>query len=335
MKNSRIMVLPVRALVVGLVLSLLAACTSASPSASPGASATGGPNATQQATPAEPDKVVFGTVPIAGTAAAYVGKQAGYFEEANIDLEIANAVQFANIVADVVAGTYQFGTVSVGTAANAIIQGLPIKIVANTYYSAGEQKLMVLTDGPIKTIKDLEGKHIGLGGLNNNFQSGIIEQMRDAGVDVSTIEFTLISPPDLPASLRNGVVDAAQVNEPGIVSAGDTFTAIIPEPFKPYGDQPCNNYVIAATDWLDQNSELARRFLTAYNKAGDYAASNKDAVIKAVMSFSETPESVLQGMTMPGFASGLYKDSFNATIQGMYDEGFLTRIVTVDEAFWE
>ncbi len=46
------------------------------------------------------DKVVFGTVPIAGTAAAWVGKDAGYFKEAGIDLEIANAVQFANIVAE-------------------------------------------------------------------------------------------------------------------------------------------------------------------------------------------------------------------------------------------
>ena len=174
------------------------------------------------------DKVVFGTVPIAGTSAAWVGKDAGYFEEAGIDLEIANAVQFANIVADVMAGTYQFGTVSVGTAAQAIIEGLPIKIVANTYHSAGEQKLMALSSGPIKTIADLKGKHIGLGGLNNNFQAGIIAQMKEAGVDPSTVTFTLISPPDLPASLRNGVVDAAQINEPGIVGAGDEFTASHP-----------------------------------------------------------------------------------------------------------
>jgi NitT/TauT family transport system substrate-binding protein len=305
-------------LVLGLVVGLVAACSS---SASP--------------TPAPKDKIVFGTVPIAGTASVYVGKDQGFFDEANIDVEVANAVQFANIVGDVVAGTYNFGTVSVGTAANAIIEGIPIKIVGNTYYSAGEQQLMVLSSGPIKTIKDLEGKHIGLGGLNNNFQSGIIEQMTAAGVDVSTIEFTLISPPDIPAALRNGVIDAGQINEPFIVQAGDEFFAVIPKPFAPYGDQPCNNYVIAKTDWLDANRELAERFLAAYDKGGDYAAANKAAVIKAVMSFSEVPEATLQNMTMPGYASGLYKDSFQKTIQGMFDEGFLKRLVTVDEAFWQ
>jgi hypothetical protein len=39
-------------------------------------------------------------------------------------------------------------------------------------------------------------------------------------------------------------------------------------------------------------------------------------------------------MTMPGFGSDLRKESFQATVQGMYDLRFLKRIVTVDEAFW-
>jgi len=314
MKSSALTVVKSRNLVAGMAMMLFAGFSNSGADAA--------------------DHVIFGTVPIAGTAAAWVGKDAGFFEEEGIDLEIADAVQFANIVADVMAGTYNFGTVSVGTAAQAIIEGLPIQIVANTYHSAGEQRLMVLSDGPIKTIKDLEGKHIGLGGLNNNFQAGIIAQMKDAGVDTSKVTFTLISPPDLPASLRNKVVDAAQVNEPGIVGAGDTFTAIIPEPFSPFGENPCNNYVIVRKDWADQNPELVERFLRAYNKGAELAASDKDAVIKAVMSFSEIPQETLQAMTMPGFGSDLRKESFEATVQGMYDLGFLKRIVTVDEAFW-
>ena len=54
-----------------------------------------------------------------------------------------------------------------------------------------------------------------------------------------------------------------------------------------------------------------------------------------MMSFSETPEETLQKMRMPGFGSDLRKDSFEATIKGMFDLGFLTRIVTVEEAFYK
>ena len=158
--------------------------------------------------------------------------------------------------------------------------------------------------------------------------------MKEAGVDTSTVTFTLISPPDLPASLRNGVVDAAQINEPGIVGAGDKFTAVIPEPFKPFGENPCNNYVIVRTNWADRNKELVKRFLTAYNRGAELAATDKSLVVKAVMSFSEIPKETLEKMTMPGFGSDLRKESFQATVQGMYDLRFLKRIVTVDEAFW-
>jgi hypothetical protein len=52
------------------------------------------------------------------------------------------------------------------------------------------------------------------------------------------------------------------------------------------------------------------------------------------MSFSEIPKETLEKMTMPGFGSDLRKESFEATVKGMHDLGFLKRIVTVDEAFW-
>jgi ABC-type nitrate/sulfonate/bicarbonate transport system substrate-binding protein len=92
--------------------------------------------------------------------------------------------------------------------------------------------------------------------------------------------------------------------------------------------------VIVRADWAEQNRDVAARFLTAYNKGAELAASDKEAVIKAVMSFSEIPKETLEKMTMPGFGSDLRKESFEATVQGMYDLGFLKRKVTVEEAFW-
>ena len=91
---------------------------------------------------------------------------------------------------------------------------------------------------------------------------------------------------------------------------------------------------IVRTNWADRNKELVKRFLTAYNRGAELAATDKSRVVKAVMSFSEIPKETLEKMTMPGFGSDLRKESFKATVQGMYDLRFLKRIVTVDEAFW-
>lgn len=341
MSNSRFAVrhgrgAAVRAVIAsGLSLSLFVACSGGSPSSS--ATPVASPTSTAAASPTSspvPDKVVLGNVPIAGYAAVYVGLAAGYFKDAGIDLTIAPAVAFANIVPDVVKGTYQFGSVGMGTVAVAIPQNLPIQIVANAYYGAGEQALFVLSGSSIHAITDLAGKRIGLGALNNNFEAGIILQMKDAGVDTTTVKFTLLPPANLAAALRSGTVDAAQINEPDITVNGAAFRAIIPEPFKPFGAKPCGSYVIVDKDWAAQHSALVDRFIAAYNKGAELAASNKLDVINAVAAYTSIASVTLGNMHIPGFTSDLLKDSFAATVAGMLKLGFITRTVTVEEAFY-
>jgi ABC-type nitrate/sulfonate/bicarbonate transport system substrate-binding protein len=321
------------AVVTVLLMLALAACSPAESEGGAGASEGGG--AASEGGGGESDSVVFGTVPIAGTAAVHVTQQAGYFEEANIDVEIANAAQFEDIVPNVVNGTYTFGTISVGTVASAINQNLPIQIVANTYHFNGEQQLMASSDGDIETIEDLRGTTIGLGGLNNNFHAGIVAQMEEAGVSRDEVEFTLIPPPEIPGALRNGTIDAGQINEPFITSEGDAFRPIIPEPFAPFGENACNNYVIVNSQWAQDNPELLERFLEAYNRGAELAASDPDKVVEAVASYTEIEPEVLAQMNMPGFGSDLKKDSFEATVQGMLELGFLEEEVTVEQAFYD
>jgi NitT/TauT family transport system substrate-binding protein len=321
------------AVVTLLLMLALAACSPAESEGGAGASEGGG--GASEGGGGESDSVVFGTVPIAGTAAVHVTQQAGYFEDANIDVEIANAAQFEDIVPNVVNGNYTFGTISVGTVAAAINENLPIQIVANTYHFNGEQQLMASADSDIQAIEDLRGTTVGLGGLNNNFHAGIVAQLEEAGVSRDEVEFTLIPPPEIPGALSNGTIDAGQINEPFITSEGDAFRSIIPEPFAPFGENACNNYVIVNSQWAQDNPELLERFLEAYNRGAELAAADPDAVVEAVASYTEIEPEVLEQMNMPGFGSDLKKDSFEATIQGMLELGFLDEEVTVEQAFYD
>jgi NitT/TauT family transport system substrate-binding protein len=322
----------VMALTTVLLMLVLAACTAES-DGSAGASEGGG--GTSEGGGGATDNVVFGTVPIAGTAVVHVADQAGYFEEAGVDVEIANAAQFEDIVPNVVNGTYTFGTISVGTVASAINQNLPIQIVANTYHFNGEQQLMVSADSDIQALEDLRGATVGLGGLNNNFHAGVVAQLEEAGVSRDEVEFTLIPPPEIPGALNNGTIDAGQINEPFITSEGDAFRSIVPEPFAPFGENACNNYVIVNAQWAQDNPELLGRFLEAYNRGAELAASDTDAVVEAVASYTEIEPEVLEQMNMPGFGPDLKKDSFEATVQGMLELGFLEEEVTVEQAFYD
>jgi NitT/TauT family transport system substrate-binding protein len=288
------------------------------------------------ATPSGPPiSVTIGSVPIAGYAALWVGDAAGFFKDANINLTIAKAAAFANIVASLQSGEYQFGSVGAGTVISALTQNVPLTIVATAYYSDGEQQVMVPANSPIKTITDLAGKRIGLGAMNNNFQASIVLLMKAAGVDTSKVNFTLIPPANLAASLRNGTVDAAQINEPDIAANGSAFRAIIPRPFASFGTKPVSSYVIANTTWAAAHPDIVSRFVAAYNRGAELAASDKQAVIKAIASISTTPIDTLQKMIIPGFTSDLLIPSFTTTSESMYNLGFVTRIVTPAEAFYK
>ena len=329
-----------------VLMLLLAACAPADTGSSSGGAATesepsGTAASEEEEAPAsedgggEPDRVVFGTVPIAGTAVVHVAEQAGYFDEVNIDVEIANAVQFEDIAPNVVNGTYNFGTISVGTTAAALNQNLPIQIVANTYHCNGEQQLMVSAGSDIQDIADLRGATVGLGGLNNNFHAGVVAQLEEAGVSRDEVEFTLMPPPEIPGALASGTIDAGQINEPFITAEGDGFRAVVPEPFAPFGENACNNYVIVNRQWAEENGDVLERFLEAYNRGAELAASDRDAVVEAVASYTEIDPAVLQEMNMPGFGPDLKQDSFEATVQGMVELGFLEEAPTVEEAFYD
>src|SRR5262245_43656042 len=58
---------------------------------------------------AELTPVTVGVIPIADTAALYLGDSLGYFEEAGLDLTIETAESGAAIAPAVVSGDYQFG----------------------------------------------------------------------------------------------------------------------------------------------------------------------------------------------------------------------------------
>jgi NitT/TauT family transport system substrate-binding protein len=118
-------------------------------------------------------------------------------------------------------------------------------------------------------------------------------------------------------------------------SRRSTTTPKFPLTDAPFGENACNNYVIVNSQWAQDNPELVERFVEAYNRGAELAASDTDAVVEAVASYTEIEPEVLEQMNMPGFGSDLKKDSFEATVQGMLELGFLEEEVTVKQAFYD
>ena len=85
-----------------------------------------------------PDKVKVGAIPIVDVAPLHLGKEKGFFNEQNIDLEVVNTTGGAAAVPGVVSGEFQFAFGNVVVADRRASQDLPLKAVANGNASTGQ-----------------------------------------------------------------------------------------------------------------------------------------------------------------------------------------------------
>ena len=104
------------------------------------------------------------------------------------------------------------GAVTTGTGAlTAATKGVPLVIVAalseedNADYST---PYVVMDASPIKTVKDLKGKTIGLNGLREAIELGARMALLDVGLNPDRdVTWVIVPPPTMGDALRQGKVD--------------------------------------------------------------------------------------------------------------------------------
>ena len=111
------------------------------------------------------------------------------------------------------------GAVSTGTGAvTAAVKGVPLVIVAaiseedDAFYSS---PYVVMDASPIRSVKDLKGKTIGLNGLREAFELGSRLALLDAGLDPDRdVKWAVVPPPNMGEALRTGKVDLVSLSQP-------------------------------------------------------------------------------------------------------------------------
>ena len=182
------------------------------------------------------------------------------------------------------------GAVSTGTGAvTAAVKGVPLIIVAalseedDAFYSS---PYVVLDDGPIKSVKELKGKTIGLNGLREAFELGARLALLDVGLDPDRdVKWAVVPPPNMGDALRAGKIDLASLSQP-FYSAETTrggirtlFTHHTASGFK-------DEFLLYFNpDFVKKNQGAIRAFLTDFVAATKYYMANtkeaREAISKA------------------------------------------------------
>lgn len=281
--------------------------------------------------PAELTPVTIGVIPIADTAAVWLGEDKGFFEEEGIDLTIETASGGAAIVPAVVAGDYQFGFSNVLSLMVAA-ENLPLQIVSAAVATTGDTSkdmgaVITKADSGISGPADLAGKTVSSNSIGNINDTTVRDVVDAAGADSSTIEFVEVPFPEAIAAVENDQVDAAFVVEPFVTSAVEAGLNVVTYA---YADFDPKLDIAAYFAKNDVDADLLEKFQTAMKKSLEFATDNPDEVRRIIGTYTQTPPEVLEKITLPLFPTEVNRSALEKLAKAAQGYGVLSKTPDFD-----
>lgn len=281
-----------------------------------------------------------GVLPIADVAPIYLGVEKGFFREENLEVNPQISQGGAAVVTGVVSGDYDFGFAATEPLIVAKSQGLPLQIVATGNQASSDPQepwtgLMVQEDGPIQELEDLEGETIAVNALQGTAQLTILALLQREGVDVSTLKFTEVPFPDMPAVLASGQFPAVAAVEPFLAPIEEEGGENIAPYFS--GLQPGMTIGTYFTNQpkIEEDPELVARFARAMNRSLEYARTHEQEVRDIIGTYTEIPPEALQEIVLPLWRSDLNRPSIQFMADIALEFEFIEDEVDLSEMIWE
>jgi NitT/TauT family transport system substrate-binding protein len=225
--------------------------------------------------------VGLGFIPSVQFAPFYRADQAGYYEEAGLNVEFQNKID-PDLVTLVGQGSIDVGLADGTSVIPAVSQGIPIKYVA-TIYGRFPSIVFAKASSGIKTAADLAGKKIGIPGRFGS--SWIMIQALLADADLTPDDVQIVEYPDFGqgAAVAQGAVDAATGfanNEPvQLQLTGEEVTILRVDDIVPLP----GNGLIVGTSTLEAKSDAIAGFIAATLRAMEEIAANPDVGLDAAI----------------------------------------------------
>lgn len=263
--------------------------------------------------------VRVGVVPFADTAAIYLGKEKGFFEEEGLDLTIETISGGAIAIPGVLSGDYDFAFSNIISLFVARDQGLDLRFVTNGTTSTGIEgadiaAIVVLEDSELQRPSDLEGKTVSSNLLSNIGDTTIRHTVDVDGGDGSKLTFVEVPIPEALGALENGQIDAALIVEPFLSAALDNggraigwnYVAVHPE-------MDVSGYFTSGQKIAD-DPDLVERFTRAMSASLIYADENPDEVRHIITTYTAITPEIAETIVLPRFKVDFSRES--ATILG-------------------
>lgn len=272
-------------------------------------------------------------------APLYVGLKLGLFKKHGIDINIQYVYTGTGLMAALTSGQVDVATNSVTAGANAIINGLPIKLLTATDFQAvkGNTEILVMKNSPIKSFGDLAGKTVATINLQGLFQLGTVAAVEKAGGDPNSVKAVPMSPTDEPNALAAGRLDAIVLQDPFLTTA-KISNASLRSLGNPFGSL---SYKILAGAFFTSDSAIQKEpaalkaFVAAWKEAADYAQTHPKLTRTIIPKYTGITTQAAQLITPPDYTSGAPANSLGPMLQQMKKLGWITATLpSYDQLVW-
>src|SRR5580692_5498861 len=216
----------------------------------------------------------------------HIAAKNGYFDAANIKIDLIFAQSNASVIQQLAAGSYAVApTAGMVDPIRAIDKGAPVALVRIVIQSP---PYALLAKPEIKKIEDLKGKTIVIGGAKDITRIFTERMLEPHGLKTGDYDYVFAGATSARFSaLKSGAVDAALLTVPfnfyaetaGYTNLGFTFDYL---PDMPFAGMAVNR------DWAAANGDVLKRFLAAYTKGVAWFddPKNREAAVQIQMDTS-------------------------------------------------
>lgn len=207
-----------------------------------------------------------------------VAQEMGFFKQQGLDVTAKNFDTGVKVVQAVVANDINIGGASLEPVANATIAGGKIAIIGTF---ANRLTAVMVTPKTIKSAADLRGKNVGIqdvGAFREVMTRMVLQNTKMTPKDVNYVP--VLGPGYVPALVAGKLQSAVLQTELAVdLTQRDTKFHILVDLYEVEPNYYFGSYVVSK-DWLEQNPELAVRYLTALIQAHRFMYQNKAETVK-------------------------------------------------------
>lgn len=209
----------------------------------------------------------------------------GFFKEEGADVTgIITSAGGGTTLRNMLAGNVPYGEVNPNVVVAAVQQGADIKIVSDNVSTVAEFIWAVKPNSPIKSVKDLKGKSIGIVSLSSNSELQVNVMLERAGMSPNDVKFVPTPYPASYEALKSGLIDVGSFPQPFLAMAkhlGNVRTIFTAKDAAPYEEELL--LLIAKNEFLTKNRAVVEAMLVDFIAATKYYTEHTKEARKALI----------------------------------------------------